>query len=195
MDALVGKHVRLEPLAMSHVDALVLAVSESRDAYRWTWVPGGTDEMAAYVETALDRRDAGLAEPFATVWDGRVVGSTRFVLERWKGNDDAGGTPDACEIGYTWLAASAQRTVVNTEAKLLMLTHAFETWHVHRVSLRTDARNEASRAAIERIGAKQDGVLRAFEAGVDGTVRDTVWFSILRDEWPAAKARLQGMIG
>src|SRR5688500_6115024 len=151
--------------------------------------------MADYVETALARRDAGLVEPFATVWDGRVVGSTRFLLERWKGNEDLAGAPDVCEIGYTWLAASAQRTVVNTEAKLLMLTHAFETWGVHRVALRTDARNTRSRAAIERIGAQQDGVLRAFEPGVDGGARDTVWFSILRDEWPLAKARLQGMVG
>lgn len=195
MDALAGKHVRLEPLAMTHVDALVTAAGESRDAYTWTWVPHGTDEVTDYVAAALARRDAGLVEPFATVWDGRVVGSTRFLLERWKGNEDVRGVPDVCEIGYTWLAAAAQRTVVNTEAKLLMLTHAFETWRVHRVALRTDARNTRSRAAIERIGAKQDGVLRAFELGVDGSARDTVWFSILRDEWPAAKARLQGMVG
>src|SRR5262249_40817983 len=102
--------------------------------------------------------------------------------------------PDVVEIGAPWLAALAQRTAINTEAKLLMLTHAFETWRVHRVSLMTDARNERSRRAILRLGARFDGVIRAQRTAVDGTIRDTAAFSILEEEWPMVKQQLQSRL-
>lgn len=194
---LTGRTVRLEPMTHDHVDALVVAASESRDTYGWTFVPDGRDAMAAYVATALDGRATDLFTPFVTVRleDERVVGSTRFLTERWdwspadrsRQREDA---PDVVEIGWTWLAPSAQRTAINTEAKLLMLAHAFDEWDVHRVCLRTDRRNERSRAAIERLGARLDGVLRAERPGSDGTVRDTAHYSIVRDEWPAVRQGL-----
>jgi N-acetyltransferase len=153
--------------------------------------------MEAYVATALEGREQDLFTPFVTVRaeDARIVGSTRFLTERWdwSASDPARqrqDTPDVVEIGWTWLAASAQRTSINTEAKLLMLTHAFETWEVHRVCLRTDRRNERSRNAIERLGATLDGVIRADRPGSDGTVRDTAHYSITSEEWPPIRERL-----
>lgn len=200
--ALVGAVVRLEPLTHDHVEALTAAAAESRDTYGWTFVPEGREAMTAYVATAVAGRDEDVFTPFVTVRraDGRVVGSTRFLTERWdwaasdadRRRQDA---PDVVEIGWTWLAASAQRTAVNTEAKLLMLTHAFEVWDVHRVCLRTDRRNERSRAAIERLGATLDGVIRADRPGRDGTVRDTAHYSIVRAEWPAVRDRLRHALG
>ena len=181
-----------------HVDALVAAASESRDTYGWTFVPDGRAAMSAYVATAIAGREEDLFTPFVTVRldDERIVGSTRFLTERWdwsaadpsRQRDDA---PDVVEIGWTWLAASAQRTAINTEAKLLMLTHAFETWDVHRVCLRTDRRNDRSRAAIERLGARLDGIIRGDRPGSDGTVRDSAHYSIVRDEWPAVRQSLR----
>jgi RimJ/RimL family protein N-acetyltransferase len=139
---------------------------------------------------------------FATVRlsDGVVIGSTRFFLiENWawpKGHANYGrATPDACEIGYTWLARSALRTAANTEAKLLMLTHAFENWKVVRVCLHTDARNERSRAAIVRIGGKFEGILRSHRMAADFIPRDSARFSIVVAEWPEVKERLLGMVG
>jgi len=193
---LEGRHVRLEPLSLAHVPALCTAASGPRETYRLTFVPDGEEAMRRYVEEALALRVAGAAVPLATVWlpDARVVGSTRFGnLEYWRWPDGARSPPqppDAAEIGWTWLAADAQRTAVNTEAKLLMLGHAFETWRVRRVNLRTDARNLRSRAAIERLGARLDGILRAHMPGADGAVRDTATYSLLADEWPAVKNRL-----
>jgi RimJ/RimL family protein N-acetyltransferase len=138
---------------------------------------------------------------FATVRkaDGVVIGSTRFfLLEYWawpKGHALHGRTtPDACEIGYTWLTRSALRTAANTEAKLLMLTHAFETWKVLRVCLHTDARNERSRAAIQRIGGQFEGILRSHRMAADFIARDSARFSIIAAEWPEAKQRLQAML-
>jgi RimJ/RimL family protein N-acetyltransferase len=126
---------------------------------------------------------------------GIVIGSTRFWnLERWawpQGHPFYGrGVPDACEIGYTWLARSAIRTVANTEAKLLMLTHAFEVWRVLRVCFHTDARNTRSRAALERIGGQLEGILRAHRMAADYIPRDSVRYSILATDWPAVKQRL-----
>jgi RimJ/RimL family protein N-acetyltransferase len=193
---LQGAQVRLEPLSLDHLDALVGVAAGPRDTYRLTIVPEGAGPMRKYVEAALTLRDSGAAVPFATVRlaDSRIVGSTRFGnLEYWawpEGVRAPPQPPDAAEIGWTWLASDAQRTAVNTEAKLLMLTHAFETWQVRRVNLRTDARNSRSRAAIERLGAKLDGILRAHSPAADGGVRDTASYSILIAEWPAMKARL-----
>lgn len=158
--------------------------------------------MTVYVETALAWRDAGTAVPFAIVRlsDQAVIGSTRFWnIERWEwpaGYPRHGrNAPDVCEIGYTWLARSAIRTAVNTEAKLLMLTHAFEIWDVLRVCLHTDARNSRSRAAIERIGARFEGVLRAHRMAADFTVRDSARFSIVAAEWPGVKELLSRLAG
>jgi len=195
---LQGRHVRLEPLSHRHVDALVAASAADPSLYQWSAVPRGEVETSRYVETALAWRDAGTAVPFATVRleDGAVIGSTRFFdIERWawpQGHPRHGRQdPDVCEIGYTWLASSAIRTAINTEAKLLMLTHAFEGWQVLRVCLHTDARNERSRAAIERIGGKFEGVLRAHRLATDNTPRNSYRYSIVAAEWPEVKQRLR----
>ncbi len=196
---LEGRWVRLEPLTLEHAPALLEAASGPRDTYGLTLVPGNAAETEGYIQTALGEQAAGRSLPFATVDrpTGRLVGTTRFLnIEYWtwpEGNAHQRGTdrPDAVEIGATWLAADAQRTAINTEAKLLMLTHAFETWRVHRVSLMTDARNRRSRAAILRLGARFDGVLRAARPASDGAIRDTAAFSILEAEWPAVRARLE----
>jgi len=197
---LEGTHVRLEPLALAHVPALAGAASGPRGTYALTWVPEGEAAMLRYVEEAIALREGGAAVPFATVQraTGRVIGSTRFFnfeYFRWPdGARAAPQPPDAVEIGWTWLAADAQRTAANTDAKLLMLTHAFESWRVLRVNLRTDARNARSRAAIERLGARLDGILRAHLPAADGGVRDTATYSLLASEWPAAKARLSARL-
>ncbi len=192
-----GRHIRLEPLAHRHVDGLVAAASADPSLYRWSPVPQGEMETTRYVDTALSWKNAGSAVPFAIVRvdDGIVIGSTRFWnLERWAwpaGHPWHGrGTPDACEIGYTWLTRPAIRTAANTEAKLLMLTHAFEVWQVLRVCLHTDVRNERSRAAIERIGGKFEGILRAHRMAADYTARDSARYSIVAAEWPAVKQQL-----
>jgi RimJ/RimL family protein N-acetyltransferase len=202
-----GRHVRLEPLTLDHARALVAAGSGPRDTYGFTVVPPDEDSMLRYVEAALRDQDAGRALPFVTIAKeagakaaGRVAGSTRFGnIEFWPwpaANPHQRGVdvPDVVEIGWTWLAQDAQRTPINTEAKLLMLTHAFEGWRVHRVSLMTDARNERSRRAILRVGAQFDGVIRAQRMAADGTIRDTAAFSILESEWPAVKRQLQSRL-
>ena len=146
------------------IDGLVAASAGDPSLYQWSAVPQGRDAVLRYIETALAWREAGTALPFATVRiaDGAVIGSTRFFdIERWAwpaGHPRHGRqNPDVCEIGYTWLAHDAIRTAANTEAKLLMLTHAFEVWQMLRVCLHTDARNQRSQAAIERIGGKFEG--------------------------------------
>ena len=190
---LEGTLVLLEPLALSHVPALVDAASESRDTYAFADVPDGPDEMAAYVRSALET--PGVV-PFAIVARGRVVGTTRFLrMEHWsRRNDRPPDVPHVADIGWTWLAASAQRTGVNTEAKFLMLRHAFETWRVFRVAIKVDAPNEQSRRAVKSLGAKLEGIRRAARLGENGTVRDVAWYSILLDEWPAVKERLEARL-
>ncbi len=163
-------------------------------------MPQGKSAANAYVETAIAWRDAGSAVPFAIVrlQDEVVIGSTRFWnMERWSWPHDHpryGSGFDACEIGYTWFTGSAIRTKANTEAKKLMLTHAFETWQVLRVCLHTDARNQRSRTAIERIGAKFEGILRAHRMAADFTPRDSVRYSIVGAEWPSVKERLSQLL-
>lgn len=195
---LQGKHVRLEPLALRHIPALVAAASGAdAELYRWSPVPQSPESATQYVETALDWRNAGKALAFATTRasDGVVIGSTRFFdVEHWAwpaGHSRHNHpTPDVCEIGYTWLSPSAIRTPANTEAKFLMLRHAFEAWRVFRVVLHTDARNQRSRAAIERIGGKFEGILRAHRMASDFIARDSARYSIILQEWPAVKERL-----
>ena len=194
---LVGEYVRLEPLEFRHAEGLAAASAEDSSLYRWSPIPQGTAEAEAYIATAQAWRDAGTAVSFATLRasDGVVIGSTRFFnLEQWawpKGHALHGReTPDACEIGYTWLARSAIRTAANTEAKLLMLTHAFESWKVLRVCFHTDVRNERSRAALARIGGQFEGILRAHRMAADFVARDSARFSIVAAEWPAVKEKL-----
>lgn len=194
---LAGRHVRLEPLALHHVDGLVSASAADPALYQWSPVPQGKAEAARYIETALAWRDAGTALPFAIVrtQDGVILGSTRFFnLEYWDwpASHPSHGrtTPDACEIGYTWLSPDAIRTPVNTESKLLMLTYAFEIWKVLRVCFHTDIRNQRSRAALERIGGQFEGILRAHRMAADFIPRDSARYSILAVEWPSVKEKL-----
>jgi N-acetyltransferase len=195
---LTGKHVRLEPLERRHIPGLVAAAGQDLALYQWSAVPQGMPAMAQYVDTALAWHEAGSALAFATVRvaDGAVIGSSRFFdIERWPwpaGHPGAGrGGPDGCEIGYTWLTATAIRTAANSEAKLLMLSHAFEVWGVQRVCFHTDARNERSRAALTRLGATFEGILRAHRLAADLKPRDSARFSIIAAEWPQLKRGLQ----
>ena len=198
---LEGSHVRLEPLSLEHIPALVEAATIDRSTYQWTPVPHDETSMRAYVETALRLAEREEAVPFATMrrHDGRVMGSTRFANFEWhawpEGNPNhRPGRPDGVEIGWTWLSSEAQRTAINTEAKYLMLRHAFETWGARVVRLKTDARNERSRAAIQRIGCEFDGVIRAHSPGADGTLRDSAYYSMLDTGWPAARAALEARL-
>ena len=190
---LEGTRVLLEPLALSHVPALIEAASEARDTYAYADVPNGPVKMAAYVQRALETPSE---VAFAIVAQGRVVGSTRFLrMEHWSRLDDRPpDVPHVADIGWTWLAASAQRTGANTEAKFLMLRHAFETWRVLRVAIKVDVPNERSRRAVESLGAKLDGIRRAERLGRDGTILDCAWYSIVLDEWPAVKERLEARL-
>jgi RimJ/RimL family protein N-acetyltransferase len=163
--------------------------------------PAGSAGAARYVDTALAWRDAGTAVPFAIVrvHDGAVLGSTRFwKLEKWlwpPGHSRHGReVPDVGEIGYTWLSGPAIRTAANTEAKLLMLTHAFETWQALRICFHTDARNDRSAAALERIGGRFEGLLRAHRMAADFIARDSKRYSITAVEWPDAKRRLRQLL-
>lgn len=198
---LKGKHVRLEPLEHRHVDGLVAASGVDPSLYQWSPVPQGRDEAVRYIDTALAWKEAGTAVPFAIVGSdsGTVLGSTRFWnLEQWswpQGHPLHGrDTPDACEIGYTWLTRQAVRTAANTGTKLLMLTHAFEIWRVLRVCFHTDARNQRSRAALERIGGQFEGILRAHRMAADYIPRDSVRYSIVAAEWPAVQQRLAELV-
>jgi len=195
---LAGKHVRLEPLDRRHAGGLTAAsAGADPDLYRWSFVPMGAEAVRTYIAAALRSRDEGNAFPFVTIRqsDDRIVGSTRFFdIERWPwpaGYDNAGRPFDACEIGYTWLAPDAIRTAANSEAKILMLTHAFETWNLWRVVFHTDERNERSRNALAGIGAKFEGISRAYRIATDVTPRNSARFSILASEWPKVKRHLQ----
>ena len=191
---LTGQHLRLEPLQHEHVPGLLVAASGGGELYRWSPVPQDEAQVRRYVETAVAARDAGQAVPFAVVRmaDDTVIGSTRFFdLGYWPWPDGRQRTgPDTCEIGYTWLSRDAIRTGANTEMKRLMLTHAFEVWQVRSVCLHTDARNQRSRDAMQRIGARFEGILRAHRLGADLNPRDSVRFSITAAEWPSVRLRL-----
>lgn len=182
---LEGRHVRLEPMALHHLDALC---EIGLDEDIWRWIPfqiRTRDDMLGYIKTALKLQADGTALPFATVDRGtdRVAGSTRYM------NIDKPNRH--VEIGSTWIGRPWQRTAVNTEAKYLMLRHAFEQLGCHRVELKTDVLNERSRNAILRIGAKHEGVFRKHVVCDSGRVRDSAWFSIIDTEWPEVKAALE----
>ncbi|MFJ9339684.1 GNAT family N-acetyltransferase [Streptomyces sp. NPDC101733] len=181
---LSGRRVRLEPLDHRHHDGLCEAV---RDGKLWelavTMVPH-PDNVREFIAAGIEAREAGTARPYATVdlTTGRIVGSTRLMM--------INTAHRRLEIGWTFIGRSRQRTGINVEAKLLMLTHAFEDLGVNRVELLTDRRNSASRAAISRLGATEEGVMRAHMVMPDGHVRDTVLYALTRPEWPVAKAAL-----
>ena len=186
---LTGRHVRLAPLEAAHAPALLDAAA---DGALWetvyTNIPGpGLASAEAYIALAHAQRDAGTALPFVVEdAQGRVVGSTRFY--------DIDEAVPRAKIGYTWYAAGAQRTGLNTEAKRLLLAHAFEALGCACVALETSHLNLRSQAAIARLGAKRDGVLRAHLRHKDGSLRDSVVFSILAEEWPAVRGRLDGLL-
>jgi|SRR5580693_3460314 RimJ/RimL family protein N-acetyltransferase len=185
---LEARHVRLEPLAMTHLAGLA---EVGLDEELWRWIPTAVrtqEEMAAYIETALKEQERGISLPFALVEKAarRAIGSTRY------GNIDR--THHRVEIGWTWVGREWQRTVVNTEAKYLLLQHAFETVGCIRVELKTDSLNEKSRAAILRIGAREEGIFRNHMITASGRIRHSVYYSILDSEWPAVKARLESML-
>jgi RimJ/RimL family protein N-acetyltransferase len=185
---LIGAHVRLEPLAITHLAGLA-EVGLEEELWRWIPTPVRTrEEMAAYIQTALDEQARGISLPFAIMEQatGRAIGSTRY------GNIDR--QHHRVEIGWTWLARAWQRTAMNTEAKYLLLRHAFETLGCLRVELKTDSLNEKSRAAILRIGAREEGIFRNHMITSTGRVRHTVYFSIIDSEWPAAKAHLEAKL-
>jgi RimJ/RimL family protein N-acetyltransferase len=183
-----GRHVRLEPLGKEHVERLA-PVASDRELWRLTREDASTpDALRAYIDRALESQAEGSALPFAIIEEatGRAIGSTRF------GNYSAGDR--RVEIGWTWLGQPWQRTAVNTEAKLLLLTHAFETLGLRRVELKTDVLNERSRNAILRLGATQEGIFREHMVTMSGRIRDSVWFSILAREWESVKARLNAAL-
>ncbi|MDZ4699799.1 MAG: GNAT family protein [Rhodothermales bacterium] len=185
---LSGAHVRLEPLHPDHLDALC-AVGLDPDLWRWIPIQVHTrDDMAAYILAALAGRDRGDMVPFVIIdpQTRQVVGSTRYM------NMDLANR--RVEIGSTWVAGPWQRTAVNTEAKLLLLRHAFEELGCVRVELKTDALNERSRRAILRLGAKEEGTLRKHMVTASGRIRDTVYFSILDTEWEAVRAGLEAKL-
>jgi RimJ/RimL family protein N-acetyltransferase len=185
---LEGTQVRLEPLTLEHHTAFC---EVGLDPELWQWIPyraTTAEEMLAYIQSALKDQTAGTAQPFATVErsSGRVIGSTRYM------NIDM--VNRRVEIGSTWIAKPWQRTAINTEAKYLMLRHAFETLGCVRVELKTDALNQKSRNAILRIGAKEEGILRQHVITWTGRRRDSVYFSVLDSEWPDVKAALEAKL-
>ena len=196
-----GRHVILQPMASDHAALLLACADRDRSTYAYTWVPANAAEASDYVSSALADRDSGISLPFVTLSaaTGEIVGSTRFLnIEYWRSAHAVNhrvGMPDAAEIGGTWLAKSAQRTPFNTEAKLLMLNHAFAAWGVQRLQLKTDARNVQSRTAIARIGAQFEGVLRSnMPRFNDQGPRDSAYFSIMPHEWPSVKEMLQAKL-
>ncbi|HZX96607.1 MAG TPA: GNAT family protein [Myxococcales bacterium] len=195
-----GRVVTLRPLSRADIPAVRELARGPRGTFEWGFVP--TPEQAAgYVEQAVAQMERRKLLAFATCLpSGEQVGCTRlYDLQRWDwppGKDPRPGQDvlDGAEIGYTWLAEKAQRTAANTEAKLLMLRHAFESWKCLRVTLKTDERNARSRAAIERLGAHFDGILRSFQPGADGRPRNTAYYTILDTEWPTVRSRLESRL-
>ncbi len=185
---LQGRVVRLEPLALAHVPGLARV---GLDPELWRWIPtqvADAAQMQAWVQTALAEQTAGTSLPFAIISQasGEAIGSTRYM--------NIVPAHRRLEIGSTWLSTAAQRSGANTEAKLLLLTHAFEALKAIRVELKTDALNSKSRAAIARIGGIEEGIFRRHVICESGRVRDTVYFSMLDNEWPAVKTRLFSML-
>jgi RimJ/RimL family protein N-acetyltransferase len=185
---LEGSHVKLHPLSESHLDALC---EVGLDPELWKWIPIQVldrDQMMSYIRAALSDQEKGISLPFATIdrKSKQVIGSTRFMSI---------DVPNKrVEIGATWIAKPWQRSAINTEAKYLMMRHAFETWGVNRVEWKTDALNTQSRNAILRLGAKQEGIFRQHIVTWSGRLRDSVYFSVIAPEWPEVKKALEAKI-
>ncbi len=194
---LAGRYVTLTPLAIDDVPGLVAAASGDRSTFGWSIVPDDVDAMEAVVRRLIAEGDQRTAVPFTTRRSdtAEIIGMTRFLTLRWYFERDY---PDGAEIGGTFLTARAQRTAANTEAKLLMMTHAFDVWGVRRLDLKTDERNDRSRRAIERIGGQFEGVLRNWQAaqvdGEEGRTRNSAIYSILDSEWPGVRERLEARL-
>jgi RimJ/RimL family protein N-acetyltransferase len=195
---LTGKHVQLEQLRIEFADELTAAGNEERSTYGWTPVPPTVDGMQRYIAGLLDDQQARSVVPFVQrrLSDGVLVGCTRYLRLEWWGGGDL---PAEVEIGGTWLAASAQRTAINTEAKYLLLRNAFDDWNVHRVAICTDSRNTQSRTAILRIGAAFEGILRShrgsYAPGEENIVpRDSAMYSVVRSDWPEVKRSLEARL-
>lgn len=197
VNELVGEVVRLETLSPDHVDDLVVAATEDQSAYGWAIVPSTRETMLAYIIGLLADHERGEIIPFAQVLviTGRAVGATRYLHLRRRPGEEK---PFAVEIGGTWLAASAQRTAVNSEAKLLLMSYAFQEWEVVRVDLKTDARNERSRIAMARIGGTFEGVLRQWQPsqviGEENLFRDSAMYSVVASEWPQVRQLLKSRL-
>lgn len=190
---LEGTHVRLEPLREAHIPAL-LAAAQAPEIWRWMYRDlSDEDTLRAWVDVALREEAAGTAYPFVVMRRGKeracheIIGSTRYM--------DVRAEHRGCEIGWTWYHPSAWGDVVNPETKYLLMKHAFEDWGAIRVELRTDIRNLRSQAAIRKLGAKFEGVLRHHRLRRDGTIRDTVVFSVTDEDWPAVRDGLLRRIG
>lgn len=185
---LTGARIRLEPLSDAHFEGLC-AVAFDAPVWRWT-IMGEQDRagLRRWVDTALANAEAGTERPFATIdiATDQVIGSSRYM--------SIAPEHKRLEIGWTWMAVAYQRTGRNREAKLLQLTHAFETLDANRVEFKTHARNVQSRTALRGIGATFEGVHRSHSVMPDGSLRDSAWFSVIKPEWPAVKARLQGLL-
>lgn len=182
-----GRIVRLEPLLPEHEEGLWLA---SRDQRTWRWLsieqPSTPEEWHAFVQRTLDAAESGAEIPLVTLCHEVVVGSTRFLALRPEHS--------SVEIGWTWLHPSAWGSGANVEAKYLQLRHAFEIWGCRRVELKTDALNERSRGALEALGATFEGVHRKHMLVRDGENRDSAWYSVTDDDWPAVRARLEARL-
>jgi len=195
---LTGRHVQLEQLRIEFAEELTAAGNEERSSYGWTPVPPTVDGMQRYIAGLLDDQEARTVVPFVQrrISDGALVGCTRYLRLEWWGGGDL---PAEVEIGGTWLAASAQRTAINTEAKYLLLRNAFDDWDVHRVAICTDSRNTQSRTAILRIGAAFEGILRShrgsYAPGEENIVaRDSAMYSVVRADWPEVKRLLEARL-
>ena len=194
---LAGRYVTLPPLAIGDVPGLVAAASGDRSTFGWSIVPGDVDAMESVVRRLIAEGAQRTAVPFTTRRSdtAEIIGMTRFLTLRWYFDRDY---PDGAEIGGTFLTARAQRTAANTEAKLLMMTHAFDVWGVRRLDLKTDERNDRSRRAIERIGGQFEGVLRNWQAaqvdGEEGRTRNSAIYSVLDSEWPGVRERLEARL-
>jgi RimJ/RimL family protein N-acetyltransferase len=196
---LPGRHVRLIPLDLAHAEPLLRAADASRATYNLQPVPTTVADMRTFIGEALAEEERGQSLPFAVLEanGGLVIGTTRYMAIEWWNwpappPEPRPVGPDVLEIGWTWYAERVQRTGVNTETKLLLCRHAFETLRVRRISWKTDARNQRSRAAILRLGANFDGVLRAHRLSrSDGAIRDTAFYSMLAAEWPSARRALE----
>jgi N-acetyltransferase len=195
---LTGNHVQLEQLRIEFAAELTAAGNEDRSSYGWTPVPPTVEGMRSYIAGLLDDQEARSVVPFVQrrLSDGALVGCTRYLRLEWWGGGDL---PAEVEIGGTWLAGSAQRTAINTEAKYLLLCNAFDDWNVHRVAICTDSRNTQSRTAILRIGASFEGILHShrgsYAPGEENIVaRDSAMYSVVRSHWPEVKRSLEARL-